>query len=513
MVRTNGNRFSVYTSEEKTVLGVINELAQENSQAIQEIDVINKVLEEKTDIYGDHKGTWQGLSRPTLSEEGMRSIVEDIIDNKIPSIETTLEHKAYKNEVFTMANMGQDIKEAMTGGSVAVVGEDMILTKNIVDNQVTPKKTSFIKVVNGVNKLDFNEITKGSYIKRLGEIVTHENLFYSDKIKVKKGDVIRCTLTNTYLSYPGIFVSSEGTSTKLNSIDGYYVTNETRYGLSSYKYYTVTIPDNGYIIVNGVISDLDSRFMLTINQELPLKFELYYENCLLNKNIKVEYINNSLYNKSIMTFGDSVMYGAGGSVGGFAKMIADKNNMSLINNAKSGYTICVSSDYPSRGSILKVVEESIKNNDNADYILIEGGFNDVFNKSKCPLGEISSDYITFNETTFSGALEKLFKQVLIKWYDKKILFILGHNLYRSFNDTTTPFDYWLKNQNLYWDRAIEICKKWNIPYIDMRLSGFIPLTDELLATYFAESNQSTHPNDLGYKRIYVDKIENKIMQL
>ena len=45
MDRPNGNRFSVYTCEEKTVLGIINELAQENIQVTKEIEVINKVLE------------------------------------------------------------------------------------------------------------------------------------------------------------------------------------------------------------------------------------------------------------------------------------------------------------------------------------------------------------------------------------------------------------------------------------------------------------------------------------
>ena len=37
-----------------------------------------------------------------------------------------------KDEIFSMANMGQDIKEAMTNGSVAVVGNNMILKENIV---------------------------------------------------------------------------------------------------------------------------------------------------------------------------------------------------------------------------------------------------------------------------------------------------------------------------------------------------------------------------------------------
>ena len=145
MLRTNGNRFSVYTSEEKTVLGAINELAQGNNQVFKEVDEINKVLEEKTDLYGDHKGTWQGLNRPTMAEEGLRATVEDIIGNKIPSFQTSLDNmksetdinlsnKANKDEIFSMANMGQDIKEAMTGGSVAVVGKNTILTENIVNN-------------------------------------------------------------------------------------------------------------------------------------------------------------------------------------------------------------------------------------------------------------------------------------------------------------------------------------------------------------------------------------------
>ena len=41
-----------------------------------------------------------------------------------------------------MANMGQDIKEAMTGGSVAVVGKNTILSENIVDKQIGLNKIS-----------------------------------------------------------------------------------------------------------------------------------------------------------------------------------------------------------------------------------------------------------------------------------------------------------------------------------------------------------------------------------
>ena len=84
-MRYNGNKFSVYESEEKTVLGLLGELG---SQVNHNTDN----LKNKTDLYGDHKGSWQGLNRPTMSEEGMRATVEDIIGNKIPAIQSSLDN-------------------------------------------------------------------------------------------------------------------------------------------------------------------------------------------------------------------------------------------------------------------------------------------------------------------------------------------------------------------------------------------------------------------------------------
>lgn len=44
--------------------------------------------------------------------------------------------KLDKNGIVTMVNMGQDVKEAMTGGSVAIVGKNTVLNENIVDRQI-----------------------------------------------------------------------------------------------------------------------------------------------------------------------------------------------------------------------------------------------------------------------------------------------------------------------------------------------------------------------------------------
>ena len=76
MNKWNGNIFTV----ENNSLSML-EIVEEHGEQ----------LNNKTDLYGDHKGSWQGLNRPTLSEEGIRATVEDIIDNKIPSIQSSLD--------------------------------------------------------------------------------------------------------------------------------------------------------------------------------------------------------------------------------------------------------------------------------------------------------------------------------------------------------------------------------------------------------------------------------------
>ena len=136
-MRYNGNKFSVYTSEEKTVLGLLDELG---SQVNHNTDT----LDNKTDLYGDHKGTWQGLNKPTMSEEGMRATVEDIINNKIPPIESSLEtietQKATKVELDIerkRINNLTTLPEGSTTGDAELIdgriGADGFVYNNIGD--------------------------------------------------------------------------------------------------------------------------------------------------------------------------------------------------------------------------------------------------------------------------------------------------------------------------------------------------------------------------------------------
>lgn len=80
----------------------------------------------------------------------------------------TYDKKEVDEKIFHMPNMGQDVKKAMTGGSVAVVGEDAVDTINLRNNSIKSQKldNAFSNIV-GFLKEDANLNTiykEGNYI-------------------------------------------------------------------------------------------------------------------------------------------------------------------------------------------------------------------------------------------------------------------------------------------------------------------------------------------------------------
>ncbi|HDI3013991.1 TPA: SGNH/GDSL hydrolase family protein [Clostridium perfringens] len=95
-----------------------------------------------------------------------------------------LNEKMNRDDVLSMANMGQDVKEAMTGGSVAVVGKNTILNENIVDNQIDKYKVDFITKGNNLirkNNLNVNKSLNPSN----GSFIEQEGTWATDYIEVK----------------------------------------------------------------------------------------------------------------------------------------------------------------------------------------------------------------------------------------------------------------------------------------------------------------------------------------
>ena len=64
-----------------------------------------------------------------------------------------IEGKIDKGNV-TLNDLTQEVKTAMTGGSVAIVGENSVGTESVKDNSITPEKTSFVTILAGENIYD-----------------------------------------------------------------------------------------------------------------------------------------------------------------------------------------------------------------------------------------------------------------------------------------------------------------------------------------------------------------------
>ena len=134
----NKNKFSIYKSEEKTVLKLIEKLGKWVEDLIKETN-------NKTDLYGDHKGSWQGLNRPTLSEEGMRATVEKHIE-----------------EITNLKNENEQIYSEITN----LKTEDIAIEKNRMNtvgiNRVVPLPSNI--------SLPFTIIHNNGYKAYFGEV-------------------------------------------------------------------------------------------------------------------------------------------------------------------------------------------------------------------------------------------------------------------------------------------------------------------------------------------------------
>lgn len=169
-MRYNGNKFSVYESEEKTVLGLLDELG---SQVNHNTDNFKN----KTDLHGDHKGSWQGLSKPTLSEEGMRATVEKINEVDIPKLNEQLENIVHRAE--------QLILNIEDFPRLALETDDSPRIQRAIDSITKPTKVIFpltnylIKTQININKS--NIIFEGNGFDTILLCDTDEVMFYVTK--------------------------------------------------------------------------------------------------------------------------------------------------------------------------------------------------------------------------------------------------------------------------------------------------------------------------------------------
>ena len=375
----------------------------------------------------------------------------------------------------TAPSAGAAVREQV---SSVVLSIESKADKDDLDSIVIPYKS-----INVANPKDF---VYGEYSKN-GTPTTGASFAHTGLIPVQVGDVVRFNDDSPYYNDYVRIDTFKLDKTPTDVFARYTPKDEDN--VVSY-----TIPDNhdiGYVKVNFGAAFADS-FMVTINTEFPESFTAYFDERLLKTNAFD-------LSGTLLCTGDSICIGAGThNDGGYGKRLSDKYpNLNVINYGIGGTTITPRTGYSN--SILERID-SMQNE--ADFVILEGGVNDGF--YSIPLGSYTmttdTESETYDTTTFCGAVETMFKKAHTKWKDAIIFVVI-------------PMVAQITQTTAYLDKLKEIAKKWGIVPIDIRESGMCVFSSALKDLYTdngSGTGDGLHPNNLGYTKFYVPMIENKL---
>ena len=195
---------------------------------------------------------------------------------------------------------------------------------------------------------------------------------------------------------------------------------------------------------------------------------------------------------------------------GWGIRLEKEYGMKVTNAAIAGNSL---TEIPKRKRIVNQL--SLYKNNEYDFVLLQGGFNDAMGENVKPAGENNADIAPygeisktfnvadFNTDTFAGALEEYFYYAKLYYPSAKIGYIVTYQTPKSQYGGRTADIAAMRTQ---WDLAKEICEKWDITYLDLfdgcteNGVSFSELLDVNNATskYFPTNNDNIHLNTLGY---------------
>lgn len=211
---------------------------------------------------------------------------------------------------------------------------------------------------------------------------------------------------------------------------------------------------------------------------------------------------NPYKGKTIVAFGDSIIAGWGWKEGtGIIQPLKEKYpDATWINKAESGANIAISNN-PAHTPIISQIRSYIGQ---PDAIIFDGGVNDLNNN--IAMGNISDSYDSnYDTTTICGAMESALQYVMDTFPLAVKLYIIPHSF----------------SKNNYVDsvheKMIEICKKWNMPYLDMRKCAQIAMTSKNKSKYTRNANtgvgDGVHPTETWYRKFYAPLVDQRLRDL
>ena len=220
---------------------------------------------------------------------------------------------------------------------------------------------------------------------------------------------------------------------------------------------------------------------------------------------------NYLYGKAIYCDGDSIARGTGTNIQGnsyysYCNFIADANNMKLTQKAVPGTTLAVQDD--KTGNDKSITERVLEMKGKYDFILLEGGYNDLFQKIQIgTVTDSNNKSGNYDKYTTAGAVETICYFLKKNYPDTPTLFVLCQQR----ND--------ISNISEYWNVIKSALDKWNIPYIDIsEETEFSNINETISNQYFRYTEKDgkgdgTHPLKYAHEKIFTPIIQEKMNKI
>lgn len=407
------------------------------------------------------------IRHPSTGNTGTVSDIEIIIE----SGETTLVLQSNANDrsIYTLKK------------AAGVVLDDAVVGKT----NLTPEVNALLpatEFVNLFNPSDSDVIT-GKYIDRSGVLHDESVFCVSGYIPVEQ---------NVDYQFP-VYANYFGTSTVV--CVPYYNTAKIYASFATGTYdpdtqlltvkFTSTYASfcriNFAAINTYLVNTLNHNpeVMMFTKAPYPSKFVPYGEQAYFANDVYLSESNsaknNPLFRKTAIFVGDSICAGGSADDGlnGWAGRIGRNNQMLWKNFGISGATF-TSGLTGSSGVISDQPIADPVYSGTPDYIIIEGGTNDADligsaldtlpeKFGSYTLGDYTSD---FDNTTYCGAIEKLFKNACNNAKQAKIGVIIAPKM-GQLNATITDYTAGHNNRRKYFETLIKLCEKWGIPYLNL----------------------------------------------
>lgn len=336
----NKKNFSIYTSDERSALGLIEELGEQTNYNTEEIEKVkesdNKKVSHdemnnkyKVDDNANFTGSWHGIKKPTASNEGLASTIDKICNEDIPNIKSDVNKKTsfdyvdtkiqeINNKVGSIGNTkvfkGSCLFSALpqssnTNGDYYYVTDrstnfcwngsswvDIGNNFNLADKTVSPSKTTFLEEIPFTNKLKTTEkqvIGNSLYIPIYLEPNTTYHVQHST-------------------GFSGCFIGIYDTTktNKLITINDWDVFS----GGSGKNFNTESLVKGWYIFKFQIPTDIDSQSNAEVLKNnwmvskgtMTVTYEDYKANFIFNDGVKVRSENfnsNSINNIALQEYG------------------------------------------------------------------------------------------------------------------------------------------------------------------------------------------------------------------